>query len=210
MKLELCRETKDLLSYFARMAKRSDRRAGVGIGQVKLNHATGLPESANDLAARATALSGPRLALAVVLPMRGFAAAGLSRVCRTPDGVEELVLLTHIPPEQWTETETEQVNALETAYAMAAARATEEHGWFDLNPTAHMHNEYAGDNGKTCLRETGLPYKIAIRYPGLKFAQEWIAKPENKAYANDPGLAFGMSAASRRQAPDWARQEELV
>ena len=208
--MKLCRETKDLLSYFARVAKRSDRRADVGIGQAKLNHATGLPESANDLAPRASAISGPRLALAVVLPMRGFAAAALSRTCRTQEGEEELVLLSRISPDDWTETETEQVEHLETAYAIAAARATEEHGWFDLDPISHMFADYAGEHGQTCLKATGLPYKIAIRWPGLKFAMEWIAKPENKAYAADPGLAFGMSAEARRAAPEWAKQEELV
>jgi len=199
---------KHLLSYFARLTRRSDRR-GI-FGTVPINHATGLPESANDLVSRRDALSGPRLALECNVDLRGLAAATLRRETETSEGERELVLLRHIPSVDWTDLEAEHVDHFELDLAMAAASAAEEHGWFDLDPLSHLYNDYAGDNGKTCLKQGGLPKRVAIRWPGLKFAMEWVKRPENKAWDKDPDRSDGMSAEARRNAPEWAKAEGVV
>lgn len=119
-----------LFGVFVRAARCSDRR---GDGSVPVDHATGIPLSANDLLPRHKAVGGVHLALELLVHPRHLAAALLRRPVPRDDAPDASVTLSSIPPDQWSEAESERVGALEEQIKLKVHRLAER-GMFDPRP----------------------------------------------------------------------------
>lgn len=199
-----------LLAYFGRVAKYGrDRRQDHGrIGGA--HHGTGLPESTADLAGRATAPSGPHLAMEVVLSISDFAAAALKRERLTSEGQKELVMLKTLAPEQWTPAEVEAHAYLTGELAMEAARCREEWGWFRFDGIEQKILEDCPDLAQVfgTRRNEGLPRNVSLTFKGLKAAQDFLR--EHPEWDENKPMSADLGQLELAGAPSWAKSDGLL
>lgn len=186
-----------LFSVFARTARQGvDRRAATTNGGI--DPRTGLPVSANDLLPRYKAVSGRSLALQLLVIPRQLAASMLRRTVSEQESREGHVALVAIPPDQWTPSEAELVNALEEQIKLAVHRLADRAGWYDPRPQDYEDGRpLEGPDGLTC------GFKVTAR--GLEEALRRTAGTKWELGPVNPEHDLGRNAWS--QAPQWAQAE---
>lgn len=149
----------------------------------KLDQATGLPLSANDLAPISQAKSGTALALESICDPVHMATAHLS--------------LTFVPKNQWTEEDQAAHSELAIRFKVAMARMAEQ-GLMKID-LMDLFTEKTIQVG-----EDGLPWIGKITYKGLEEAKR--VTPGTPRERGAISILADAPEAVRRNAPEYARQ----
>lgn len=195
-----------LFGAFARALRMRDRRPqGVTI---KVNHATGLPESSASLLPNHRATHGPELVLGLITPPDDFAAS----IVRTddvpqnqgkPEGQREFVALCYKPKESWTEDELLAVKENGRRLKRVVHRLEVE-GLFRTRPKLEDCEAELGVK-ELVHGEDGHTMGFQITADGVHAAQDFARECPFVLLVEEIEDAMGATLAGL--APDWRKAE---
>jgi len=196
-----------LWGHYYRLARTRDRR---GSKVAKVDHATGLPESANDLLPTYRATRGTELALTDFLVPKQFIAKALytdddPANKGLPEKHKEWKAASSISPEHWSE---ETILAIEenTMRLKLVIHKLAEEGYFITSPEIDEPGK-CGELGTDRLvhGQDGFTMGSKVTYKGLQYADAFVN--EHPHLKQEHSLLDALGKTKAGGVPEWKKRE---